>query len=176
MSMFAVKSDWPSTQAVQLEDESCFQPRHVNSLSPALQVPLALSPTVALSPESKYLLDHYLHRTGKMASAHIGAFTPFTDSLLPIAHSSNVLLESMLTFSSFHLAARAPHTPPVNTFEHHALALRSVKLGITQYASGDKEAGLQLFLSMVMLCCVEVCAAPRARSSGLPPRFLGGHY
>lgn len=103
-------------------------------------------------------MDHYLHRTGKKASAHIGDYTPFTDSLLPITHSSDMLLESILTFSSFHLAATGSKSSRVKTFEHHALALRSVKYGLTQFAGGDMEMGVQLFLSMLMLCCVEVCA------------------
>lgn len=113
-----------------------------------------------LGADQKYLLDHYLHRTGKMASAHVGNYTPFTDSLLPITHVSEMLLESILTFSSYHLAATGMDSSPVKTLEHQALALRNVKYSLTRYAGGDIEVGVQLFLSMLMLCCVEVCPNP----------------
>lgn len=91
-----------------------------------------------------------------MASAHIGDYAPFTDSLLPIAHASDMLLESILTFSSFHLTATGSQFSPVLTMEHQALALRQLKVGLTRYDCGDKDVGIQLFLSMLMLCCVEV--------------------
>lgn len=112
-----------------------------------------------MSSQSKYLLDHYAHRTGKLASAHVGNFMPFTETLLPMVHSSNIILESILTFSSFHLPPSNSAAGAVDAFEHQALALRSLKFGITQYASGNREVGPQLFLSMVMLCCVEVSVA-----------------
>lgn len=110
-----------------------------------------------MPPESRLLLEHYLHRTGKLASAHIGSAKPFIDFLLPIAHSSDVLLEAILTFSSSHLAARNCQKSLVGQFEHHAVALRALKFGVTAYASGNREIGIELFLSMLILCCVEVC-------------------
>lgn len=94
-----------------------------------------------------------------MASAHVGTYTPFTDALLPIADASTMLLNSILTFSSFHLAASGSNVAPANTLEQQALALRSLKYGVTRYSRGDRDSGIQLFLSMLMLCCVEVCAA-----------------
>ena len=118
-----------------------------------------------LKSESKYLLNHYLHQTGKMASGHVGDYTPFVDALLPIAHESDALLESILTFSSFHLAARGSDILFVNAAQHHALALRNLKLGLTRYAGGDFEVGMQLFLSMLMLCCVEVSISRPQRPS-----------
>ncbi|OBT75913.1 hypothetical protein VF21_04368 [Pseudogymnoascus sp. 05NY08] len=115
-----------------------------------------LSPVSYMPPESRFLLEHYLHRTGKLASAHIGSARPFIDSLLPVAHSSDVLLEAILTFSSSHLAAGNCHQSLVAQFEHHAVALRALKFGVTTYANGNREIGIELFLSMLILCCVEL--------------------
>ena len=112
-----------------------------------------------MSSQSKYLLDHYAHRTGKLASAHVGSFMPFTEALLPMAHSSDMILESILTFSSFHLPPSNFAASAVEAFEHQAEALRRLKRGLTEYASGNREIGPQLFLSMVMFCCVEVGAS-----------------
>ncbi|KAM0283121.1 hypothetical protein ACHAQH_002601 [Verticillium albo-atrum] len=100
-----------------------------------------------------------------MASAHVGTYTPFTDALLPIAHASAMLLDSVLTFSSFHLAASSPSITTVNTLEQQALALRSLKYGITRYSRGDKDFGIPLFLSMLVLCCVELANGGQSGSS-----------
>lgn len=92
-----------------------------------------------------------------MASAHIGHYTPFTHALLPIAHTSSaVLLNSILAFSSFYLIKSGSSFAPVSTLEHHAPALRSLKYSLTQYSRGDRDIGIQLFLSMLILYCVEV--------------------
>lgn len=115
-----------------------------------------LSLTGPLRPGSRYLLDHYLHSTGKKASAHVGNYTPFTDALMPIADASAMLFESILTFSCFHLAANGSVVSPVNMLEQHGLALKSLKYGITRYSHGDKDFGIPLFLSMLMLTCTEV--------------------
>ena len=162
--MFALETGTPSTQhgTDKEKNKPASRQRRVRRppLIPAPSVSGALSPIGPLKPESKFLLDHYLHRTGKMASAHVGHYTPFTDALLPIAHNSSpVLLDSILAFSSFHLRTSGSNFSSVNTLEHHALALRSLKYGLTRYSRGDKEMGIQLFLSMLMLCCVEVGAA-----------------
>ncbi|KAL2862494.1 Zn(II)2Cys6 transcription factor [Aspergillus lucknowensis] len=182
LSIFAVDSKDASSRRDEPNAESDPAPPRAKRLPAALSsVPGALSATAHLSRESKFLLDHYLHRTGKMASAHVGTYTPFTDALLPIADASTMLLDSILAFSSFHLATTGSNVSPVSLFEQQGLALRTLKYGITQYSHGDKDAGIQVFLSMLMLCCVELANGGQSESSfqhlaalrNLAPGILG---
>lgn len=157
--MFSVETRIPPQKPGRAggEPNSTCKRRRVRRSTLALSViPNMLSPVGPMRTESKFLLDHYLHRTGKMASAHIGRYTPFIDALVPIAHTSTVLLDSILAFSSFHLTSSGSSVSPVNTLEHQALALRGLKYGITRYSRGDQDFGIPLFLSMLMMCCVEV--------------------
>jgi hypothetical protein len=136
---------------------------------------MSLSLSGPLRPESRYLLDHYLHSTGKKASAHVGnqgKYTPFTDALMPVANESAMLFESILTFSCFHLAANNSSLSMVDTLEQHSVALQSLKYGITKYSKGDRVFGIQLFLSMLMLTCTEVCQSRAAIIvEGVPTDF-----
>ncbi|EEY22927.1 conserved hypothetical protein [Verticillium alfalfae VaMs.102] len=166
LTIFAVEPQGRLRKHTRAKNESETARRHARLLKKDLtSIPRTLPSHGSLRPESKFLLDHYLHRTGKMASAHVGTYTPFTDALLPIAHASAMLLDSVLTFSSFHLAASSPSNTTVNTLEQQALALRSLKYGITRYSRGDEDFGIPLFLSMLLLCCVELANGGESGSS-----------
>ncbi|RNJ57064.1 hypothetical protein D7B24_006456 [Verticillium nonalfalfae] len=166
LTIFAVEPQDHLQKHTQAKNESETARRCARLLKEDLtSIPRTLPSNGSLRPESKFLLDHYLHRTGKMASAHVGTYTPFTDALLPIAHASDMLLDSVLTFSSFHLAASSPSNTTVNTLEQQALALRSLKYGITRYSRGDEDFGIPLFLSMLLLCCVELANGGESGSS-----------
>ena len=161
LSMFSVTSESQgrTSYVSKVKPASPLRPRariSPQTLPPVLS-PLSLSGT--LRPGSRYLLDHYLHSTGKKASAHVGnhgSYTPFTDALMPVANDSAMLFEAILTFSCFHLAANSSTLSVVDTLEQHSIALQSLKYGITRYSSNDRVFGIQLFLSMLMLTCTEV--------------------
>jgi hypothetical protein len=164
--MFSITSDYQShdadgSQAKPGSPARCRARRSPQTLSETPSpLKMSLSLSGALRPGSRYLLDHYLHSTGKKASAHVGnqgKYTPFTDALMPVANESTMLFESILTFSCFHLAANSSSLSMVDTLEQHSVALQSLKHGITKYSKGDRIFGIQLFLSMLMLTCTEVC-------------------
>ena len=160
MSIFSINTGHSPSHSQQFRKESTLGSPHGQLSRQSSAYPLCTPLTTTMRRESKYLLDHYLHRTGRMASAHVGDYTPFTHSILPVANSSDMLLDAVLTFSSFHLSVRTSNFNAVDTLEQHALALRGLQSGVTKYSSGDRETGLQLFLSLLMLCCVEVCTFP----------------
>lgn len=125
-------------------------------LSSAVSMPSFVS---VLPPESRLLLEHYVHKTGVLSTAHIRTFTPFVDTLVPIAASNNVLLQSMLALSGFHLSQHSGSFHAETKYNHLAQSLQGLKCGLTKYATGDAALGLQLFLSIVILCINEVCMA-----------------
>lgn len=112
-----------------------------------------------LPPDSRFLLEHYIHKTGVLSTAHIRNFAPFVGTLLPVAVSNEVLLQSMLAFSGSHLSQYSTSYNGKAQYKHLAQSLQGLKLGLTQYATGDRSVGLQLFLSIVILCITEVCAS-----------------
>ncbi|RJE27590.1 C6 transcription factor [Aspergillus sclerotialis] len=143
------------------EDSASQQHESGLVLSPAVSMPSFCS---MLPPESKLLLEHYVHKTGVLSTAHIRTFTPFVDTLVPIAASNNVLLQSMLALSGFHLSQHSTCSYDKTKYNHLAQSLQGLKYGLTKYATGDTALGLQLFLSIIILCINELVTAGQDRS------------
>lgn len=85
--------------------------------------------------------------------------SPFINILLPIAAWSDMVMQAVLALSGVHAAAhqvRSIHT--IATYEHLAQALRGLKYGLTKFVAGNTELGLELTLTALLLCFIEVCS------------------
>lgn len=106
--------------------------------------------------ESRFLYDHYLHRTALMLSATRKELNPFVNVLLPIATWSDLVLQSVLALSGMHFGEEKSTDHMVATYEHYAQALRSLKYGLTKFVSGQTELALELFTTTLIFCFMEV--------------------
>ncbi|OAL40444.1 hypothetical protein AYO20_00180 [Fonsecaea nubica] len=109
-----------------------------------------------IGPESKFLHDHYLHRTACALSAAQKGQSPFVNLLLPLASCSDLILQAVLSLSGVHFGEEDKSSQQaVVTYGHYAQALRGLKYGLTKFASGQTDLALELLLATLLLCFIE---------------------
>ena len=139
--------------------------RGVVSSSSTAQLPAQLCPTtttaaVLSNQESRYLWQHFVHRTSTIVTAKgQSERNPFITILLPIAMSSDLVMQALLSFSGYHYREHDPKQYCLSTDQHYAQALRGLKFGITKFVNGQHEKPLELLLAMLMLSLMEVSSS-----------------
>lgn len=129
---------------------------------------LRRTPTQLLSltrPESSFLHEHYLNRTAPMLSATQTGQSPFVKVLLPMAAWSDMILQGVLALSGVHFETQMPANHLVATYEHFAQALRGLKYGLTRFVSGQTELALELLVTTLLFCFIEVLQILTIRSN-----------
>ncbi|RAK72494.1 uncharacterized protein BO72DRAFT_414568 [Aspergillus fijiensis CBS 313.89] len=119
---------------------------------------LGVASCVLKGPISSLLFKHYLQETGNAISAHRGPLNSFIQLLPCFAISyPNTVLQSLLALSGMHYRCRASSVDvDVMTFTHLGLALRSLKHGLTVFASSQfRSDNLQLLVTTLILCFLE---------------------
>lgn len=117
-------------------------------------------------PNSKRLFYHYLHRTNKAIAICQGTRNPFVADLIPMAMSSDLILDSLLACSGIHYADLAGSPVEQTTWLHYGQAIQGQKFGLTRLAEGQDQLLVPLLVTAMLLCIVEV--EPYADSSLFP--------
>ncbi len=106
-------------------------------------------------PTSRILFEYYYHKTASHVSAHPQNFNPFIKQLMPWAVSNDLILQSLLAWSGSHLSIISTEVKET-TCLHYAQAIRGIKYGLTKHAAGEEDVVMQLLISTLMLCFIEV--------------------
>lgn len=105
---------------------------------------------------SRVLFEYYYHKTASHVSAHPHDFNPFIKHLMPLAVSHDLILQSLLAWSGSHLSIISIEVK-ATTCMHYAQAIQGIKHGLTKYATGQEDMIMELLISTLMLCFIEVC-------------------
>ncbi|KAH6974298.1 fungal-specific transcription factor domain-containing protein [Ilyonectria sp. MPI-CAGE-AT-0026] len=126
-------------------------------------VPRPLDPQMLMGnlrlPDSKRLFYHYLHRTNKAIAICQGTRNPFVADLIPMAMSSDLILDSLLACSGIHYADLAGSPVEQTTWLHYGQAIQGQKFGLTRLAEGQDQLLVPLLVTAMLLCIVETFRA-----------------
>ncbi|KAK7417300.1 hypothetical protein QQZ08_011680 [Neonectria magnoliae] len=103
-------------------------------------VPRPLDPQMLMGnlrlPVSRRLFHHYLHRTNKVIAICQGKRNPFVAELIPMAMSSDLILDGLLACTGIHYADLAGGPVEQTTWLHYGQAIQGQKFGLTWLAEG----------------------------------------
>lgn len=104
------------------------------------------------------LLSHYLSATSLSMANGSTADNPFTAQLIPLAFSSDLVLQLLLTQSAVHRAAKSLVPTDHIATKYYNQSLRLFQQNISTYMGGQHgEETLILGIGALILCLVEVC-------------------
>ncbi|KPM42695.1 hypothetical protein AK830_g3895 [Neonectria ditissima] len=126
-------------------------------------VPRPLDPQMLMGnlrlPVSRRLFHHYLHRTNKVIAICQGKRNPFVAELVPMAMSSDLILDGLLACSGIHYADLAGGPVEQTTWLHYGQAIQGQKFGLTRLAEGQSHLLVPLLVTAMLLCIVETFRA-----------------
>ena len=141
-SMAATGSSWPTTVSTIL--------------------PRSLSMLPGYSPDSFELLSHYLATTADCMANGSTPVNPFLVQIVPLAFTSDLLLQLVLTQSAAHRAFRRQrdhhqqHQPDDAVAQgHYTRALRLFRRGVTDFLDGKETNPLMLTVGALVMCFTE---------------------
>ncbi|KAK4225458.1 C6 zinc finger domain protein [Podospora fimiseda] len=120
---------------------------------PTLSVPLLLQ----RRPGSKFLYDHYLHRTARSISVLPSSSNPFVNILVPIATEFEPALHAILALSGIHCGTESCNTAAaLAAHEHCVLGLRALKFELTKFAAGNTDSAFGILVTILVFCLIEI--------------------
>lgn len=118
---------------------------------------IGLNHPLLRSRESQNILEHYMCKTSKALATFHSGDTPFLTELVPVAMTSQPVLNAILASSGIH-HAQFTRTPVSDaTWVHYGQAIQGQKEALTQLASGKQQDVVPLLVAAILLCIVEVC-------------------
>lgn len=81
---------------------------------------------------------------------------PFIHVLMPMAAVNDAIFQAMVAFSGVVYQQRHSAAIAYATWEHYSQAVRSLKHGLTRFASNQMELGPELLATVLLLCSLEV--------------------
>jgi hypothetical protein len=132
------------------------------SPSPANQIRLPeMFGTASLKdPSSRILFENYINNTSHLLCGIRGPENPFITCVIPLARTDSMIMDCVLALSGAHLGcATSGSDIQLASSTHYALALRQFKYTLTKTVSGKDLKPVNLLLTALMLCHVEVSTA-----------------
>ena len=112
--------------------------------------------------ESQYLFSYFIHRTAPAICTRSSGDNPFLRILVPLALQSDMVLQALLAFTGVHCLQWGCETYYRATWEHYAQAIRSLKFGLTEFASSNgSSTALTLAICALLFCFLEVGDFPK---------------
>jgi hypothetical protein len=109
---------------------------------------------------SLLLFEHYSRKTANRICGLLDPTNPFITCILPLAHTDQLVMHSVLALSGAHMIYRTQNENLRSaTWIHYGLAIRGLKESLTSVnrrVLDEAEAAKMLALTL-MLCHVEVC-------------------
>lgn len=106
--------------------------------------------------ESFQLLNHYLSTTANCMANGSTPINPFLVQVVPLAFSSDLLLQLVLTQSAAHRAFRSKRDVDAMANNHYTKALRVFRQEVTEFIGGKGSNPLLLTVGALMMCFTEV--------------------
>ncbi|KAJ5301502.1 hypothetical protein N7508_006365 [Penicillium antarcticum] len=126
---------------------SAFSMRHV--------LPRSLSMLPGYDAESYQLLSHYLATTADCMANGSTPINPFLVQIVPLAFSSDLLLQLVITQSAAHRAFRSRDESDTIAHSHYTKALQHFRRGVTDFIDGKESNPLMLLVGALLMCFTE---------------------
>lgn len=128
----------------------------VASFSMADVLPRSLSMLPGYDAESYQLLSHYLATTADCMANGSTPVNPFLVQIVPLAFSSDLLLQLVITQSAAHRAFRSRDDSDTIAHSHYSKALQHFRRGVTDFIDGKESNPLILLVGALLMCFTEV--------------------
>ncbi|PYH91985.1 hypothetical protein BO71DRAFT_400908 [Aspergillus ellipticus CBS 707.79] len=106
-------------------------------------------------PDSYQLLSHYLATTADCMANGSTPVNPFLVQIVPLAFSSDLLLQLVLTQSAAHRAFRSQKDSDEVAQRHYTKALQLFRKGVTEFIDGKESNPLMLTVGALVMCFTE---------------------
>lgn len=128
----------------------------VTSVSVGNALPRSLSLLPGYDAESYQLLSHYLATTADCMANGSTPVNPFLVQIVPLAFSSDLLLQLVITQSAAHRAFRSRDESDTIAHSHYTKALQHFRRGVTDFIDGKESNPLMLLVGALLMCFTEV--------------------
>jgi hypothetical protein len=129
----------------------------ISSLSLSPRFPESFSTSPLKDPGSKILFEHYVSETSHLLSSLRGPDNPFIRCVLSFAQADSMIMDSVLALSGAHLCSTSSNQDvQLASTTRYALVLRQFKHTLTQLTLGKVSKPVNLLLTALMLCQIEV--------------------
>ncbi|KAI9933503.1 hypothetical protein ASPWEDRAFT_114939 [Aspergillus wentii DTO 134E9] len=118
-------------------------------------MPRSLSMLPGHSNESFHLLSHYLATTADCMANGSTPINPFLVQIVPLAFTSDLLLQLVLTQSAAHRAFRCRNDSDQIAQTHYTKALQLFRKGVTEFIDGKESNPLMLTVGALVMCFTE---------------------
>ena len=130
-------------------------------------LPRSLSMLPGYGPECFQLLNHYLTTTADCMTNGSTPVNPFLVQVVPLAFSSDLLLQLVLTQSAAHRAFRSKRDVDDMANNHYTKALRLFRQEVTDFIDGKGSNPLLLTVGALMMCFTEVILGAKQNTPSL---------
>lgn len=127
-----------------------------NALMVGNLVPRNLSMLPGYDPDSYQLLSHYLSTTADCMANGSTPINPFLVQIVPLAFTSDLLLQLVITQSAAHRAFRRRDETDAIAHSHYAKAIQLFRHGVTEFIEGKESNPLMLLVGALVMCFTEV--------------------
>ncbi|KAJ5629284.1 hypothetical protein N7528_002941 [Penicillium herquei] len=163
---FAMRLQGLGTRAAIQLNEWALASGSLHPSMPARTIPptpyhFALPGSIAPSPETWTLLDHYLQDTANRLTCLQDSQNPFLHTILPAAHNDELLMNSILALSGVHMMQRLPSLGQeiqTLTWSSYTRALKQLRVALSTLSSdanGD-DAAWRVLLVVLIFYLLEV--------------------
>lgn len=145
---------------VVMQEENLDHSSAIETVDNALMVgnllPRNLSMLPGYNADSYQLLSHYLSTTADCMANGSTPINPFLVQIVPLAFTSDLLLQLVITQSAAHRAFRRRDETDAIAHSHYAKALQSFRRGVTEFIEGKESNPLMLLVGALVMCFTEV--------------------
>lgn len=127
-----------------------------NALMVGNLVPRTLSMLPGYDADSYQLLSHYLSTTADCMANGSTPINPFLVQIVPLAFTSDLLLQLVITQSAAHRAFRRRDETDAVAHSHYTKAIQLFRHGVTEFIEGKESNPLMLLVGALVMCFTEV--------------------
>lgn len=128
----------------------------VASMAVGNVVPRTLSMLPGYDPESYGLLSHYLSNTADVMANGTTPINPFLVQIVPLAFTSDLLLQLVIAQSAAHRAFRRRDESDAVANSHYTKAIQLFRHGVNDFIEGKESNPLMLLVGALLMCFTEV--------------------
>lgn len=147
-----------------------------NALMVGNLVPRTLSMLPGYDPDSYQLLSHYLSTTADCMANGSTPINPFLVQIVPLAFTSDLLLQLVITQSAAHRAFRRRDETDAIAHSHYTKAIQLFRHGVTEFIEGKESNPLMLLVGALVMCFTEVRLQHATGDSKLTPADCKRRY
>ncbi|KAJ5885396.1 hypothetical protein N7495_009906 [Penicillium taxi] len=118
-------------------------------------VPQTLSMLPGFDAESHQLLSHYVSTTADIMANGSTPINPFLVQIVPLAFTSDILLQLVITQSAAHRAFRSHDESDAVADVHYTKAIRMFRRGVSDFIDGKESNPLMLLIGALLMCFTE---------------------